>query len=146
MPLTARQIAETIYNSPRNIDKKYSIDLGEKLILELLDSKKEIKIPLSARKDPPKDVLISIICETVGIPFENFYVKTRKKEYAFSRFVFMKMKYRFSYSLKQIGFLLGGYDHSTIVNGLKSLESYLLDEKYLNLFSTIDEKLFELGY
>lgn len=48
--------------------------------------------------------------------------------------------------LKDIGKLMGGLDHSSVIHGLKKVKEMLFveDEKYSNTFHYLNTKLFEV--
>lgn len=81
------------------------------------------------------DLLIAVVCDEFDIEVEPFKNPFASKEgykngkYPEARYVVMKILRDQRYSLPEIGELLGGRHHATVLNGLKQYEDFYLTEK-----------------
>jgi len=68
--------------------------------------------------------IIDTVCDYFGITPEYITTKCRKREYIIPRHLCMYFLYNSTIlSLQDIGKLLGGYDHSTVLPALKNCEN-----------------------
>ncbi len=66
--------------------------------------------------------IIDTVCSTLKLPKENVLGTNRKKELVFAReIICFVLRNGFDLKLKQIGKLLAGRDHSTVLHGIKAL-------------------------
>lgn len=89
-----------------------------------------------------KNLLFSIIAKETGLSKEDVISKSRKPDYADARRVFaVIIKSNFKVSLRDIGNILGGRDHATIISSIKKHdELYESNKKYIEKFNNINSK------
>jgi nicotinate-nucleotide adenylyltransferase len=89
-----------------------------------------------------KNLLFSIIAKETGLSKEEVVSKNRKPDYADARRVFaVIIKSNFKVSLRDIGNILGGRDHATIISSIKKHdELYESNKKYIEKFNNINSK------
>jgi chromosomal replication initiation ATPase DnaA len=65
-----------------------------------------------------------------GMNFDDFNVKKRTPQYVEARFLFMHFAYtRMNLTLKMIGELMGGRDHSTVIHGGQVVAHWIENRK-----------------
>lgn len=80
----------------------------------------------------------NIFIKTCGV--EDFDKTSRKREYVYLRFIFMKLCDRYTdATLGLIGMYCGNRDHATVLYGLKEFEHHL-DKNYFNHYLKIYSK------
>ena len=89
-----------------------------------------------------KSLLFSIISKETGLSEEGVISKTRKPDYADARRIFaVIIKSNFNISLREIGNILGGRDHATIISSIKKHdELYESNKKYIEKYNNINSK------
>lgn len=89
-----------------------------------------------------KNLLFSIISKETGLSKEDVISKSRKPDYADARRIFaVIIKSNFKVSLRDIGDVLGGRDHATIISSIKKHdELYESNKKYIEKFNNINSK------
>jgi len=89
-----------------------------------------------------KNLLFSIIAKETGLSKEDIVSKTRKPDYADARRVFaVIIKSNFKVSLRDIGNMLGGRDHATVISSIKKHdELYESNKKYIEKYNSINSK------
>lgn len=89
-----------------------------------------------------KNLLFSIISKETGLSKEDVISKSRKPDYADARRIFaVIIKSNFKVSLRDIGDILGGRDHATIISSIKKHdELYESNKKYIEKFNNINSK------
>lgn len=99
-----------------------------KIIADMIKPKRK-SLDTSMLSDSDVEQLIKIIRAVemaTGLDFDQFNVKTKKGELAKIRFLFMyHTKTIMRLTLSQIGQLMGGRDHSTIIHGVKEVNNWL---------------------
>lgn len=74
--------------------------------------------------------IVKTICDTLKISVEDVESQWRKREVTLCRHVCIHfVKYKTKLSLKAIGQLLGGRDHSTVIYGLETYDDILETDK-----------------
>ena len=72
------------------------------------------------------DEIAAIVSEYVQIPIQKFIAKRRKRELVYARYLCMFFCKQYTMlSLKSIGFLISGRDHTTVMNGVKELKALM---------------------
>jgi len=89
-----------------------------------------------------KSLLFSIISKETGLSEEGVISKTRKPDYADARRIFaVIIKSNYNISLREIGNILGGRDHATIISSIKKHdELYESNKKYIEKYNNINSK------
>lgn len=76
--------------------------------------------------DTKTDIIVSVICEHFNIPPDLVKSKYRKREVVEARQVIMYfLKLKTKLSLKAIGEIMGGRDHSTVIYGCQVVEDIM---------------------
>jgi chromosomal replication initiator protein len=90
-----------------------------------------------------KDEILQIIAYECSVSVEDIVAKTRKTEVVNGRFIFCGiMKEYFGYSLKKIGEIVGGRDHTTIIHSVEKYhDRYQNEEHYRVLVNNIYNKI-----
>ncbi len=109
----------------------YASLTGVTLSLEL--AKKILK---DVTKSQPKNISIETIQKVVSqyfdLPVDLLRAKTRKQEVANARMISMYLSKKITNnSLKTIGLLHGGKDHSTVIHAIKTIESKISEDNKL---------------
>lgn len=88
------------------------------------------------------DLLFKIISKETELSREDIISKTRKPDYADARRIFaVIIKSNFKVSLRDIGEILGGRDHATIISSIKKHEElYDSNKKYIEKYNKINSK------
>ena len=75
--------------------------------------------------------IIEAIEIVTGMNFDDFNVKTRTQQHVEARFLFMHFVYtRMKLTLKMIGELMGGRDHSTVIHGVQLVADWIENKKF----------------
>jgi chromosomal replication initiation ATPase DnaA len=96
-------------------------------------------------------LLINEIEDELGIPRHSILLKRRSRDMADARailFTILRLYNRRHYSLPYLAenFVLGGLDHTTIINNLKVFKDVLIeDDYYLDVYRTVLRKFNILG-
>jgi chromosomal replication initiator protein len=70
--------------------------------------------------------IVEAVEHVTGMHFDVFNTPNRREEYVAARFLFMYLvRYDMKLNLKEIGRILGGRDHSTVIHGLNVAESWI---------------------
>ena len=97
--------------------------------------------------DKPREItpqlIIDVVCEHFHITKEQMISKSRSNDIAKPRQIAMYLcKNMTGVSLENIGELLGGRDHSTVIHGINKVEAELqTNEATINLLNTIKKKI-----
>ena len=97
--------------------------------------------------DKPREItpqlIIDVVCEHFHITKEQMISKSRSNDIAKPRQIAMYLcKNMTGVSLENIGELLGGRDHSTVIHGINKVEAELqTNEATVNLLNTIKKKI-----
>ena len=97
--------------------------------------------------DKPREItpqlIIDVVCEHFHITKEQMISKSRSNDIAKPRQIAMYLcKNMTGISLENIGELLGGRDHSTVIHGINKVEAELqTNEATVNLLNTIKKKI-----
>lgn len=74
----------------------------------------------------PFNDLIEIICSYTGVPFALAIKDSRKSERVFTRHLIAYYgRVHYGYYLNQLAGILGGLDHTTIINSVKKMKGYI---------------------
>jgi chromosomal replication initiator protein len=75
--------------------------------------------------------IIEAVEIVTGMNFDDFNVKTRTQQHVEARFLFMHFVYtRMRLTLKMIGELMGGRDHSTVIHGVQLVSDWIANKKF----------------
>ena len=75
--------------------------------------------------------IIEAVEIVTGMNFDDFNVKTRTQQHVEARFLFMHFVYtRMKLTLKMIGELMGGRDHSTVIHGVQLVADWIANKKF----------------
>lgn len=113
------------------LERRYEVYRGQEIASMLQDMMKPKRRTLDTSMISSSDVdqllsIIESIEKTTGLHFDQFNVKSKKGELAKFRFVFMYIvKTTMGLTLAQVGKLMGGRDHSTVIHGIKEVENWL---------------------
>jgi chromosomal replication initiator protein len=115
---------------------------GVPIDAELIDSALADLLPSRASIEPEQ--IISTVAEVYGIPADQIMGRGRTKSVARSRQIAMYlMREETDYSLPQIGEVLGGRDHTTVMYGHEKISDLLeTDDKTRRQVLEIKEKLY----
>lgn len=82
---------------------------------------------ITPKEEPPlNDRIIKYITERKRIPLEKLQTKNRKRERVYVRQLIMYvLKNRTELSLKAIGKLFGGRDHTTVLHSIQAMKDYM---------------------
>lgn len=142
-------IAENVTNNIRELEgalnkiSVYSKLMNEKVTLETAkDSLKDIINKDSNIKITPERI-VSVVCEHLGISENDIKSKKRSQDIATARQVIMYLLRKYTLlSLKSVGDIVGGRDHTTVMNGCKRVEENInKDESFKINIDTIIKKL-----
>lgn len=88
------------------------------------------------------DLLFKIISKETELSREEIISKIRKPDYADARRIFaVIIKSNFKVSLRDVGEILGGRDHATIISSIKKHEElYDSNKKYIEKYNKINSK------
>jgi chromosomal replication initiator protein len=113
------------------------------LKLTIGDKRKILEETRTNRVKLSKEDILDIISKESGVSIGEIVSKSRKKEVVNARFIFCSiLKDHYDYSLVHIGELIGGRDHTTIINAIDQHKSRVKNEdSYRNLTSNIYEKI-----
>jgi chromosomal replication initiator protein len=113
------------------------------LKLTIGDKRKILEETRTNRVKLSKEDILDIISKESGVSIGEIVSKSRKKEVVNARFIFCSiLKDHYGYSLVHIGELIGGRDHTTIINAIDQHKSRVKNEdSYRNLTSNIYEKI-----
>lgn len=81
--------------------------------------------------------IIEAVCMFFNQPIEKILSKSRKREYTEPRFIAMYfIKINTSMSLKSIGFIFGGRDHTTALNAVNNVKDWIdIDTVFFKKFN-----------
>ena len=113
--------------------------------LEIISAKsvEEINHMLDAiAKGSVEDVIIDEVVGTYNVTFEELQRKSRKREYAEPRQVAMYLLSKYTtMTLKSIGNMFGGRDHSTVIHAQRAVERDLYLDAYKDKVLNIEKKI-----
>lgn len=95
--------------------------------------------------------ILNAVAEEWGVSAEKIKSKSRKRVYVEPRHIYCKLAISLTKAiLRDIGGLLNGRDHTTVLHGIKHAEDliyteYDVKERYNKVFNKIKPKLLELG-
>ena len=88
------------------------------------------------------DILKRIVAKHCGVDIEVFESIDRHRNNLLPRYIFMKIIYKYSpLSLKAVGKLVGNRDYSTVINGIKQMDSLMLYDYERGLFQDVIAEL-----
>ncbi len=88
------------------------------------------------------DILKRIVAKHCQVDVEVFESIDRHRNNLLPRYIFMKIIYKYSpLSLKAVGKLVGNRDHSTVINGIKQMDSLMLYDYERSLFQDVIAEL-----
>src|SRR5690242_11908025 len=78
------------------------------------------------RTHTTQDVIVDAVCNSYNIVFDVLLKRTRKRQIVEARQVIMYLLCLYTtVSLKKIGELFGGYDHTTVIHSRKQISNLL---------------------
>ncbi len=84
------------------------------------------------RSKTTQDIILNAVCNHYDIVFDVLVKKSRKMKIVEPRYVAMYLlSYYTSLSLKQIGELLGGFDHTTVIHARTQINDLLCTDEAL---------------
>ncbi len=143
-------IAENVTSNIRELEgslKKvnaYSKIKKEEITLELAKNALEDIIGQKGTKEITPNYIIEVVAEHFSITSEDIISKKRNQELVLPRHIAMYLSREMTeVSLKKIGQIFGGRDHSTVLNAIDKIESYLNtgDNEIYTKIETIRKKL-----
>jgi chromosomal replication initiator protein len=109
-----------------------------------IETVKEIlKDYLDAAKESEPEKIIEIVAEFFNLTKEDILNEKRTKNVALARQIVMYfLRHHLNLPLKQIGKILGGKDHSTVIHGIEKIEELIeKDESFKENVVEIERKL-----
>jgi len=111
--------------------------------LEIIEKKEkgEIESLLSlATEDNELEVILDEVCKEYSVTIEEIKSKSRIRKINDSRQVAMHLLYKYTtMSLKEVGKELGRRDHTTIMHGLRSVDSNSWDKRYSDKLEKVEK-------
>ncbi len=126
-----------------NVLRPFSLT-GETLTTEKAIATLSMLLSNQGRKSLTPDYIIEIVSECMGVSNEDIKSGKRSQDIATARQTVMYICDKYSsqpLTLKAIGNALGGKDHSTVINGIKKIESKLKEDQ---AFKTSFEKILKM--
>ncbi len=131
LPEVVNYIAQNVQNNIRDLEGALISLLAQSTL-----NKKDIDLDLARNvlkafvKAPPVELTLEHIQKTVAkffeLPYERITTRTRQRDAVRARQVSMYLAKQFTeHSLKAIGHYFGGYDHSTVLHSLQTVENML---------------------
>lgn len=114
--------------------KEITVDLAKQVIDKLVkNSKKEISI----------DYIQKVVCDYFNIQIDQLQTKTRKREIVQARQIAMFFSKNLTKSsLANIGMLIGGKDHATVLHACKTVNNLMdTDKQFRQYMEDIQKKL-----
>jgi len=97
---------------------------------------------LGKPKEIDSDILKRIIAKHCGVDTDVFQSKDRQREKLLPRYIFMKVMYKYSpLTLKKVGKLVGGRDHTTIISGINQLNNLMAYDYEKAIFTDVMAEL-----
>ncbi len=142
-------IAENVTKNIRELEgalnkiSVYSKLMSEKVTLETAKESLKDIINKDANVNITPEIIIKVVTEHLGIPEKDLYSKKRSQDIATARHTVMYLCRKYTVlSLKSIGNIVGGRDHTSVMNGIKRIEEKINeDELFKSSFDTIIKKL-----
>ena len=114
-------------------ESKLEVYVNDKLVLTYTDEYAQIiwnkvnGMTYRNRKLLTPEIIINIAANTLGIPYENVFLKTRKKEIVFARHLAISAIERLLYPSKwsKIARIFGWMSHSTVFNSVNLMKREL---------------------
>lgn len=117
--------------------KAFSSYYKRKIDIEIV--KEILRDYLEAAKENEPERIIEVVAEFFNLTKEDILNEKRTKEVARVRQIIMYfLRYHLNLPLKEIGKILGGRDHSTIIHGIEKIENLLEKDQ------SIREKIVEI--
>lgn len=77
-----------------------------------------------------KEQIVEVVCTVVGISYEQFYSRIRKPKFVSARAISSAiMRKHLHIKLKDIGKALGGYDHTSVIHLLRTMDDRIETEQ-----------------
>lgn len=110
----------------------YSILTNSEITLDIANDQLRDLINPNEKKELTIQSIIEVVCDHYQISIENILSKKRSTDVALPRMVIMYLASNYTdASQDAIGSSLGGRDHSTVIHGIRKIESGLKDDKDL---------------
>ena len=145
----SNEVLQYIASNVKNNIRELEGSLNKLIALyKLQNDREEIDIPLAAealkdlissqeKRTVTPDLILDVVSEHFGISIADLKSSKRTAEIAVPRQIFMYLcRTLTSASMKEMGIVLGGKDHSTINHGIKKIQTEI--EKNESLSNTVD--------
>lgn len=117
--------------------------LREKFIVQLRDTRKKNRILI-----PPQKIakIVAASCQVWGVTPEQVQQRHRQREKVWARnFVYRYFNMYSDMSLKDMSNVFGGYDHTTVIHGIREVVDkldvdYEVKEKWDKFFHLLEKK------
>lgn len=126
----------SVYTRLENHKEDLTVEKAEDILKDLI-SKNTIR-------EVTADLIINIVADHMGIPYNDMISSKRSKDIATARQIAMLLcrKHLSQHSLKLIGDALGGRDHSTVLSGIERIQKLMLQDNNLKIaVEAIDKKI-----
>lgn len=127
----------TAFTNTRN-EVRYVVEHQDGLLHIFNEEQLDFRIPLT------KEKIIQEVSNVFDVTFEQMKTKSRKGVFVTARhFLSYFLRTMLKMQFKDIAKVLGGLDHSTVINSCNRVENLLSvrDEVYLDYYNKIYEKL-----
>ncbi|OQB81418.1 MAG: Chromosomal replication initiator protein DnaA [Bacteroidetes bacterium ADurb.Bin123] len=93
----------------------------------------------------PTDIIDRAVCNVWNISQDRLREKTRKREVVEARQTAMYFyRKKSTYSLKEIGALLGNFDHATVIYGCRNVKNLVeTDKVFFEKFERVKRQMIE---
>lgn len=122
----------------RNSNEVYAMISATETALQVLLGY-AVNIRITKAQDPAKKIkmtdIISAVCESFDVSVQDVQGPSRKQEFVLPRMAICHIAYTHGVaSLVQIGTVLGGRNHATVIHAIKQVDESLLvtDEEFQN--------------
>lgn len=117
------------------LNKDFSVSDAENILADLISKDKQELTP---------DYIIKVVSDHMEVPYSDIMSAKRTQRVATARQIAMYLcrKYFPHLSLDHVGTLLGGRDHSTVINGVQKIETLIKNDPNIRqTIETIEKKI-----
>ncbi len=127
-------------NKVRMFSQLQGVNISKDLVKRVLNNHQTSSNTLSI------ETIQKLISDAFNIKVNALKSKSRQKNIVIARQMGMKFVQKYlSKTLKEIGVAFGGKDHTTVLSGIKKIESHLIKNKEINnIFNEIDDRIHKL--
>ncbi|MBE5941541.1 MAG: chromosomal replication initiator protein DnaA [Lachnospiraceae bacterium] len=126
----------SVYTRLENNMEELTVEKAEDILKDLI-SKNTVK-------EITADLIINLVADHMGIPYNDIISSKRSKDIAIARQISMLLcrKHLAHHSLKLIGDALGGRDHSTVLSGIERIGQIMEQDNNIKIaVEAIDKKI-----